>query len=233
MPWLWYCYNCLLQVRKLKYGRINCLRSHTHCMAKPDLEPKQFGYRAHAVMTQPCHLTASNSKSYRIGYILYSEPWMNPVILGLGNWKQWHSNIDPATSLPSVRLGDFNCKIQPAGQMVLGIDIESMILKGHVSVWNYPIYLKNQFTLICAPSQKSHWSTNGCWDYSATCIKDNLISYRLKAINPWFSLFPADTIAPFWLSKHPVNPHNPLCSDYSKVLCLTLYNFLKRKLFCA
>ena len=63
------------------------------------------------------------------------------------------------------------------------------------------------------------------------CIRGDLISYMLKAVNPWFSLFPADTMAPFWLSKHPVNPYNPVCNDYSKIFCLTLSNIFKENYF--
>ena len=36
-------------------------------------------------------------------------------------------------------------------------------------------------------------------------------------------------MAPFWLSKHPVNPYNPVCNDYSKIFYLTLSNFFKEK----
>ena len=70
-----------------------------------------------------------------MGCIPYSGPWMNPIILGLGNWKQGCSNNDPTTFLSSLSLSDFNYKIWLAGQMFLGIGInESTILKGHGSV---------------------------------------------------------------------------------------------------
>lgn len=70
-----------------------------------------------------------------MGYILHNGAWVNPIILGLGNWKQGHSNIDPAAFLSSLGLSDFSYKMWLAGPMFLGIGInESTIRKGHVGV---------------------------------------------------------------------------------------------------
>lgn len=82
-------------------GLNNCPRPHTQSTVKVDLEPKWLSYTAKAVITQPCHFSASKWGELENGYIPYTGPWINPIILRLGNWKQGHSNIDPTPFLSS------------------------------------------------------------------------------------------------------------------------------------
>lgn len=72
-------------------------------------------------MTHSCHLSAGIWPGTERGTFCIVDHWINPVLSGLGNWKQWVSNIDPTDLLTSLGLSDFNYKIQLAGQMLLGI----------------------------------------------------------------------------------------------------------------
>lgn len=116
-------------------GLNNCPRPPTQSTVKVDLEPKWLGYTAKAVITQPCHFSASKWGEFQNG--VHSIHWTmdEPNYcrfreLETRTFKYWPYYFSIFWSLHY-----FNYKIRRAGQMFLSISInESTILKGHGSV---------------------------------------------------------------------------------------------------